>query len=77
MDKLNEIKAVADRVTVLRRGQTIGTYDVKKTSVTKLSDVMVGRHVTTTLNNIKKKPGKAMLKVRDLTMFDNHKKKKN
>ncbi|MCQ2795994.1 MAG: ATP-binding cassette domain-containing protein [Bacilli bacterium] len=73
--KLNEIKAVADRVTVLRRGETIGTYDVKKTPVNKLSDLMVGRHVTTTLNKSKKKPGKRMLSIRNLTMFDNHKKK--
>ena len=73
--KLNEIKAVADRVTVLRRGQTVGTYDVKKSSVAKLSDLMVGRHVTTTINKSKKKAGKPILKVRDLTMFDNNKKK--
>ncbi len=73
--KLNEIKAVADRVTVLRRGQTIGTYDVKTSSVQKLSDLMVGRHVTTTLNKSKKVPGKVMLKVRDLSLFDESKKK--
>lgn len=73
--KLNEIKAVADRVTVLRRGQTIGTYDVKTSSVSKLSDLMVGRHVNTTINRSKKAAGKTMLKVRDLTMFDKHKNK--
>ena len=40
--KLNEIKAVADRCTVLRRGKYIGTVDVADTSKEQMSEMMVG-----------------------------------
>ncbi len=43
--KLNEIKAVADVCTVLRRGKKIGTVDVKSTSIEQLAEMMVGREV--------------------------------
>jgi ABC-type uncharacterized transport system ATPase subunit len=43
--KLNEIMAVADRVTVLRRGKCIGTVNVADTNENELSRMMVGRDV--------------------------------
>ncbi len=43
--KLNEIMAVADRVTVLRKGKYIGTVDTKDTNKQELSNMMVGRPV--------------------------------
>lgn len=43
--KLNEIKAVANRCTVLRRGKYIGTVDVASTDKETLSEMMVGRKV--------------------------------
>ena len=43
--KLNEIMEVADRVSVLRRGQYIGTLNVNETSKEELSKMMVGRDV--------------------------------
>ena len=43
--KLEEIKKVADRVTVLRRGKCIGTYNVKDVTKEFLSEKMVGRKV--------------------------------
>ena len=43
--KLNEIKAVADRCTVLRKGKCIGTVDVASTSKEEMSEMMVGRKV--------------------------------
>ena len=44
--KLEEIKKVADRVTVLRRGKGIGTYNVKDVTKEFLSEMMVGRKGT-------------------------------
>ena len=44
--KLDEIKAVADRCTVIRRGQGIGTVNVKDVSSQQLADMMVGRSVS-------------------------------
>ena len=56
--KLNEIKAVADRVTVLRRGKYIGTVDVAGTSKEEMSRMMVGRDVNTVVDKEPAKPGK-------------------
>lgn len=43
--KLNEIMAVADRCSVLRKGKYIGTVETSKTSIEELSAMMVGRNV--------------------------------
>ena len=43
--KLNEIMAVADRCTVLRKGKYMGTVDIKDTTKEELSRRMVGRDV--------------------------------
>ena len=43
--KLEEIKRVADRCTVLRRGKVIGTVDVASTSEEEMAEMMVGRKV--------------------------------
>ncbi len=40
--KLNEIKRIADRVTVMRLGKTIGTYDVSSISESDLSCLIMG-----------------------------------
>jgi general nucleoside transport system ATP-binding protein len=40
--KLNEIKGIADRVTVLRRGAIVGQHHAGKVSVTQLASEMVG-----------------------------------
>jgi general nucleoside transport system ATP-binding protein len=44
--KLAEVMAVADRCTVLRKGQCIGTVDVKNSSTAELAEMMVGRKVS-------------------------------
>ena len=44
--KLNEIKKVADRLTVLRKGKSVGTVDVDKISREDMSELMVGRKVS-------------------------------
>ncbi|MBR5250723.1 MAG: ABC transporter ATP-binding protein [Clostridia bacterium] len=43
--KLNEIMAVADRCTILRKGKYVGTVDIKDTTKEQLSQMMVGRPV--------------------------------
>ncbi len=64
--KLAEIKAVADRCSVLRKGKYMGTVEVADTSVEEMSRLMVGRDVQ--LESVKedKKPGKTILKVENL-----------
>ena len=66
--KLNEIKAVADRCSVLRRGKYIGTVEVAKTSPEEMSEMMVGRKVNLTVDKGPAKPGEVVLEVKDLSV---------
>ena len=66
--KLNEIMAVADRCTVLRKGKYIGTVDIKNTTKEELSRMMVGRDVEFAVHKEPAKPGKPILEVKDLTV---------
>ncbi|MCR5663287.1 MAG: ABC transporter ATP-binding protein [Oscillospiraceae bacterium] len=61
--KLNEIMAVADRVTVLRKGKYIGTVNTKDTNKQELSNMMVGRPVQLEVRKSPAKPGEEILKV--------------
>ena len=66
--KLNEIMAVADRCTVLRKGKYIGTVDIKNTTKEELSRMMVGRDVEFAVHKEPAKPGKPILEVKGLTV---------
>ena len=70
--KLNEIKAVADRCSVLRKGKYIGTVDVATTSKEEMSEMMVGRHVNFIVEKGEEKIGKDVLKVENLTVASSH-----
>lgn len=70
--KLNEIKEVADRCTVLRKGRGIGTVDVADVTKEQLSEMMVGRKVEFVTEKKPAKPGKAALLVRNLTVRSKH-----
>ncbi len=70
--KLNEIKAVADRCTVLRRGKCIDTVSVPETDKETLSEMMVGRKVNLLLDKKEAKPAEAVLQVSDLTVRAKH-----
>ncbi len=66
--KLNEIKAVADRCTVLRKGRYIGTVDVASTTKEEMSEMMVGRKVKLVMEKTPLKPGESVLTVQNLTV---------
>ena len=66
--KLNEIMAVADRCTVLRKGKYVGTVDIKDTDKQALSNMMVGRPVQLQVQKEDAKPGEAVLSVKNLTL---------
>ena len=70
--KLNEIKAVADRCTVLRKGKYIGTVDVATTSKEEMSEMMVGRKVNFVVEKGEQKLGDVALEVKNLTMKSKH-----
>lgn len=73
--KLSEIKQVADRCSVLRKGKYIGTYDVKNITKEELSNKMVGRNVDFNIHKSICSPGKTLLKVRNLYVRNELKKR--
>ncbi len=66
--KLNEIMAVADRCTVLRRGKYIGTVETKNTTMEQLSAMMVGRNVNFHVEKGEQHLGDVVLNVENLTV---------
>lgn len=68
--KLDEIKQAADRCTVIRRGQGIGTVDVVNTSQQQLADMMVGRSVSFSVDKGPADPKEVILSVDHLVVED-------
>ena len=66
--KLAEIKAVADRCSVLRKGKYMGTVDVKDTSVEEMSRLMVGRNVNFKVDKKPAELGDVVLDVQGVTV---------
>ena len=68
--KLKEIKQVADRCSVLRKGKYIGTVEVKNTSTKKMAEMMVGRPVSFEINKKEADPTDVVLEVQNITVSD-------
>ncbi len=66
--KLNEIKKVADRCTVLRKGKYIGTVRVADTSKEELSRMMVGRSVSLEVEKTDAVPKEVILEVKNVSV---------
>ncbi|MDD4850172.1 MAG: ATP-binding cassette domain-containing protein, partial [Gemmiger sp.] len=66
--KLNEIMAVSDRCTVLRKGRWMGTVDIATTTKEELSRMMVGRDVQFAIEKQPTTPGETILKVENLVV---------
>jgi len=73
--KLNEIMAVADECSVLRKGKYIGTVKTKDTSIEELSSMMVGRSVKFAVDKTPAKPKETILNVSNLSVYNSHTKK--
>ncbi|WP_077617878.1 ABC transporter ATP-binding protein [Bacillus sinesaloumensis] len=71
--KLKEIKAVANRCTVIRRGKYIGTVNVAESSEASLAEMMVGRHVSFKVEKEDSKPGDVVLEIDSLSVKNNRK----
>jgi ABC-type uncharacterized transport system ATPase subunit len=69
--KLKEIKAVADRCTVIRRGKYVGTVNVKETSTEKMAEMMVGREISFEIEKEAANPGISALEIKDLSVKNN------
>ena len=69
--KLDEIKRVAKRCTIIRRGKFIGVVDVATTSVNEMAAMMVGRPVSFKVDKAPKTRGEAVLEVENLNVLNN------
>jgi len=67
--KLKEVQAIADRITVIRRGKVVGTAR-PDASEDELASMMVGRTVRLKVDKTVAAPGEPVLTVRDLSVFD-------
>jgi general nucleoside transport system ATP-binding protein len=68
--KLKEVMALADRITVLRNGRTVGTVNPGEVSPEKLASMMVGREVNLVVPKKKANPTELALEVKDLYVQD-------
>jgi len=70
--KLKEIKAAADRCTVLRRGKYIDTVNVADADENDLAEKMVGRAVSFRIDKQPARPGKTVLSIQNLMVIGSH-----
>ena len=68
--KLGEVLEIADRVTVLRRGEKIDTVSTEGATEQSLARLMVGRDVLLQVDKPAAKPGEPVLTVEDLRVLD-------
>jgi simple sugar transport system ATP-binding protein len=68
--KLNEVLDIADRVTVLRRGEMIDTVSTEGATERSLARLMVGRDVLLRVEKSDNRPGEPLLEVEGLTAHD-------
>ncbi|MCD8037048.1 MAG: ABC transporter ATP-binding protein [Clostridiales bacterium] len=73
--KLNEIKEITDRLTIMRGGKSMGVYNTADISKEEISRLMVGRDVILTVEKDKAQPTDTVLKVRDLVYTNEWNKK--
>ncbi len=71
--KLDEIKAVASKCTIIRRGKLVGVVDVATTSVADMAAAMVGRPVSFKVDKAPARIGKPILEIEHLNVLNSKK----
>ena len=64
--KLNEVLAISDRVSILRKGEYIGTVNTAETGVKQLTEMMVGKKTDLKIERVKTDFDKPLLEIRNL-----------
>lgn len=68
--KLKEVKEITDRVTVMRRGEVVGTVNTGEVSEKDLARMMVQREVVMSLQKSPANPGEVVFRVENLKVRD-------
>src|SRR5207237_4396721 len=68
--KLGEVMAVADRITVMRRGRVVASTEPERSSPADLAQLMVGRPVLLRVEKGAAKPGDTVLRLDAVTVDD-------
>ena len=68
--KLNEVKELCSRMTILRDGKTMGTYNITELDENEISRLMVGRDVNLNIEKEEVNFGKTIFSVRNLKYID-------
>ena len=69
--KLNEVMAISDRVTVLRKGEHVKTVNTAETNEKELADMMVGKKVTLNIDRPLPENPELRLDVNGLSLMSN------
>lgn len=75
--KLNEVKQISDRITVIRNGETKGTHDAKDVTIDQLTELIIGRKLENSYDEFKKpvEDPKVILDVANLSCVEKNVKK--
>lgn len=74
--KLGEVFKIADTITVLRDGRTVGTNAASELNEDKVISMMVGRELTERFPEVEFSPGEIILKVENFSVYDRNNGKK-
>jgi len=68
--RMQEIKLIADRITILRDGRKISTIEASAASEDRLIELMTGRNISNIYPQIRANPGKTVLEVQNITSLN-------
>lgn len=66
--KLNEVMEISDRVSILRKGEYVGTVNTAETNEKMLTEMMVGKKIDLKIERVKTDFDKPLLEIRDLSI---------
>ena len=66
--KLNEVMEISDRVSILRKGEYVGTVNTADTDEKQLTEMMVGKKIELEIKRVKSEFEKPLLEIRDLSV---------
>jgi simple sugar transport system ATP-binding protein len=73
--KINEVKKICDRITIMRNAKTIGVYDAAGLSRQEIANLMVGKDLDWSITKNEFRPGRTALRARGLEVVDGAKRR--